>query len=214
MGTFSDLQNSIADDLTRPDLLGSPIKKAILDAVKQYERSRFWFNVTRSKTFPTVVNQAAYTGTDLAEIPNIIKLDHLFILRSVNDSVRLRHFEADVFERLFSLGSTSKGTPTSYTYVDGQILLYPTPIAVYTIRPHMHFRFPVLNADGDSNPWTNEAENLIRAQAKLIMYSGNPLEDDDGAERMLRQLPGIKAMLDYETSARTATGRIRSSEPC
>jgi hypothetical protein len=212
MASFLDLQTSIADDLTRNDLQ-SQVKRAVLNAVKQYERSRFWFNVTRKKTFPTVVGQAEYTGADLAEIPNIIKIDHLFIHRTATDAVPLTWYEPDQFEMLAARGATSRGTPTSYSYSDGAILLYPTPLQVFTIRPHMHFRFPVLSGDDDSNPWTNEAENLIRAQAKLILYNG-VLEDDEGVARMLREIPGLKSGLDYETSARTATGRIRSSEPC
>jgi hypothetical protein len=75
----------------------------------------------------------------------------------------------------------------------------------------MHYRLAPLVNGGDSNAWTNEAENLIRAQTKLILYM-NLLEDMDGVQRMQAQIPGIKAGLDYETSARSSTGRIRGTD--
>lgn len=209
MGTFLDLQNQIAQDLTRNDL-SVQIKSAILDAIKQYERSRFWFNQTRSFVFNTVAGQATYAGADLIQIPHIIRIDKLFIKNGVS-TYPLTWEEPAQFEWLTSL-NTANGLPTIYTYVDESIILYPTPVTAYPIRPHMHYRLlpRPLTEDGAENAWTGDGENLIRAQAKLILYS-SVLEDDEGAQRMANQIPGIKAMLDYETSARSATGRIRTT---
>jgi hypothetical protein len=207
MGTFLDLQTNIANDLTRNDLT-SQIQSAINDAIKQYERSRFWFNVTRSITFTTNAGQSTYTGNDLVNIPHVIKLDKLFIVNGVS-TYPLTHYEPDQFEWLTAL-NTANGLPTIYTYVDESIIMWPVPVTGYVIRPHMHYRLlprPLVN-DTDTNAWTGDGENLIRAHAKLILYS-SVLEDDEGAQRMSNQIPGIKAMLDYETSARMATGRIR-----
>ncbi|MGJ5074571.1 hypothetical protein [Bradyrhizobium oligotrophicum] len=208
MATYLDLQNAIASDLTRSDL-GSQIQGAIQDAVKQYERQRFWFNTTRSLTFRTVPGQGTYTGADLAQIPDVIRIDRLF-LRWGTSIYPLDWYEPDEFEFLTAL-NVSNGRPTIYTYVDRQIIMYPEPVQAWGIRPHMHYRLPPLVNPTDANAWTNEAENLIRAQAKLILYM-NVLEDADGAARMQAQIPGLKAGLDYETSARSATGRIRGTE--
>ncbi|WP_316196288.1 MULTISPECIES: hypothetical protein [unclassified Bradyrhizobium] len=208
MATYLDLQNAIASDLTRSDL-GSQIQGAIQDAIKQYERQHFWFNTTRSLTFQTVPGRINYTGADLAQIPNIIRIDRLF-LRWGTSTYPLDWYEPDEFEFLTAL-NVSNGRPTIYTYVDSQIIMWPQPLMAYVIRPHMHYRLAPLVNGGDSNAWTNEAENLIRAQAELILYM-NVLEDADGAARMQAQIPGLKAGLDYETSARSATGRIRGTE--
>ncbi|MGJ4997306.1 hypothetical protein ACQR0Z_22980 [Bradyrhizobium sp. HKCCYLS3077] len=208
MANYLDLQNAIASDLTRSDL-GSQIQGAIQDAVKQYERQRFWFNTTRSLTFRTVPGQGTYTGADLAQIPDIIRIDRLF-LRWGTSVYPLDWYEPDEFEFLTAL-NVSNGRPTIYTYADRQIIMYPEPVQAWVIRPHMHYRLPPLVNSTDANAWTNEAENLIRAQAKLILYM-NVLEDADGAARMQAQIPGLKAGLDYETSARSATGRIRGTE--
>jgi hypothetical protein len=208
MATFLDLQNRIASDLTRDDLT-SQIKSAIGDAVKNYETSRFYFNTTRSLTFPTVIGQVAYAASDLPQIPNIIRIDSLWLRDSVS-TFPLTRLEPDEFEWLQN-NFTGNGRSTDFTYIDGQILLWPAPVAVYTMRPHMHYRLDPLSADTDSNAWCNDAEQLIRCHAKLLLYT-NLLEDVDGAQRMSAQIQSYKDRLDYETSARTATGRIRGTD--
>jgi hypothetical protein len=124
MGTYLDLQTAIASDLTRSDLT-TQVKSAIIDAVRHYETSRFYFNVTRSMTFSTVIGQAAYGTTDLAQIPYIIGIDTLFLTDS-GRPFELEKYEADEFEWLQST-STGNGRPCAYTYIDSQILLWPTP---------------------------------------------------------------------------------------
>lgn len=206
--TFLDLQNRIASDLTRDDLT-SQIKNAIGDAVKHYETSRFWWNVTRSQTFQTVALQQGYGATDLAAIPNIISVDNLFL--TVPGSLfALDFYEVDEFEWL-AAANTSPGKPNIYTRADGQIRLWPVPIMAYTMRPHMHYRLSALSADADTNAWCNEAEQLIRCHAKLLLYA-NVLEDSDGAQRMQGEIDAFKSRLDYENSARTATGRIKGTD--
>ena len=209
MATFKDLQDRIAADLTRDDLV-SQTKDAILDAVKHYETSRFFFNTTRSKTFLTVAGQDSYGAAALAELPNIIQLDRIFIRDGIS-IYPLDRMEADEFEFLAGSPTTGNGKPSVFTYVDGALMLYPTPAAVYTLRPHMHFRLPALSDDTHANAWTNEAEQLIRAHAKMLLYL-DLLDDMEGAQKMQAKIDGLKSRLDYETSARSATGRIQGTE--
>ncbi len=209
MSSYLDLQSRIATDLTRSDL-PSQIANAIGDAVKFYERSRFWFNVTRSMTFNTVAGQAAYGAADMAQIPLIVSLDKLFQVRMPGQIFALDRYEPDEFEWLAG-SSVGGGVPTAFTYVDQQILLWPVPTAVYLLRPHMHYKFPPLVADRDTNPWCTDAEELIRTHAKLLLYT-DVIEDTDGMARMQAKIQPLKDKLDYETSARTATGRIRGTD--
>lgn len=205
MGTYLDLQNAIASDLSRTDLT-SQIKSAIGDAIEQYSNTRFYFNVTRSLTFNTVVAQRAYGASDLAQIPNIIGIDTMFLFDG-GRPLELDKYEADEFEWLQST-STGNGRPCAYTYIDSQILVWPLPVAVYPIRPHMHYLLDPLVNDTDSNAWTNDAEKLIRCHAKLLLYA-NVLEDTDGMQRMQVQIQSYMDSLTYQTTARMATGRIR-----
>lgn len=205
--TFLDLRNQIASDLTRDDLTVQ-IKSAVGDAIDHYETSRFYFNVTRSKTFPTVAGRSAYGASDLAEIPNIIGLDALFLFDN-GRPLELEKYEVDEFEWLQS-STTAAGRPCVYCYSDSQILLWPVPAAVYTIRPHMHFKLDPLVNDGDANAWCNDAEQLIRCHAKLLLYT-NMLEDTEGMQRMQVQIQPLADRLAYKTSARAATGRIQGT---
>jgi hypothetical protein len=209
MGNFSDLQRNVASDLTRDDL-ASQIKSAVGDAIEFYETNRFFFNTTRAKTFPTVVGRDTYDGGDLAEIPNVIRIDQLFLRDGVS-IYPLDRYEPDEFEFLAGNPANGPGRPCAFTYVDKTIILWPVPIAVYTLRPHMHFRLAPLVNDTDANAWTNEAEQLIRCHTKLLLYT-NVLEDVDGAGRMSSQIQSYKDKLDYETSGRSATGRIRGTD--
>lgn len=207
MASFLDLRTNIANDLTRTDL-DAQTKSAVTDAIRFYEADRFWFNQTRSLTFPTVASRNAYTAADFAQLPNVIEFDRLFI-QDGTTLYGLTKQEYDRFEWFLGFNSAN-GRPTDYCYIDGQLLLWPTPAAVYTMRPHMHYRLPMLSADTDSTAWCNEAENLIRAHAKMILYA-NVIEDDTGAARMQAQIPALKAKLDEETTSRLSTGRIRGT---
>ena len=208
MATFLDLRTNIANDLTRSDL-DSQSKSAVADAIKFYEADRFWFNQTRSLTFNTVANQQTYTLSDFSQLPNVIEFDAIFFRDAVTQW-ELDWQEPADFEWLLAANTTA-GRPTDYTYVDGNLMFWPTPVQAFTVRPHMHYRLPMLSADTDSTAWCNQAENLIRAHAKMILYA-NVIEDDQGAARMQQQLPALKSKLDEETTSRLATGRIRATK--
>lgn len=204
MASFLDLRTNVASDLTRDDL-AAQIKTAVLDAVKIHAASRFWFNVTRSKTFATVPGRLNYGASDLAEIPRIIELDRLFMIDGAS-RYPLDFYQVDDFEMIAA--SPSEGRPCAYTRADNEILLWPTPNAVWTLRPHMFYRLPPLANDNDVTAWTDDAEQLIRAQAKWLLYT-NVIEDEEGAARTLPQIGDYKARLDAETSRRTASGLIK-----
>jgi hypothetical protein len=210
--TLQDLQNRIAADLTRDDLTGdyltSPIANAVADTIRFYARERFWFNQTRTQTFGTVPGQNTYTASDLAIIPNIIRIDALYLPQ--NQSIYpLDRFEPDDFE-VISASMTGGGRPTGYTYSDQTILLWPIPIAAYTMRLHCFYKLSYPNP-GDTNAWTDDAEELVRSHAKMLLYM-DVLEDDENAQRMSTKIPVLLGALRSETSARLATGRIRPTE--
>ena len=75
----------------------------------------------------------------------------------------------------------------------------------------MHYKFPMLTAPTDTNPWCTDAKELIRTHAKLLLYT-DVLEDPDSMQRMQAKIQPLKDELDYETSARTATGQIRGTD--
>lgn len=207
MGTLLQLKQRIASDLTRDDLT-SQIADAVGDAIKLFARERFWFNQSRSLTFNTVVGQVAYGVAEYSVIPNIVQIDDIFLPQ--NQSIYpLDRYEPADFE-VISGGMSGGGKPTAYTYIDNTIRLWPTPLAVYNLRMHAFYKLPY-PADSDTNAWTDDAEELIRSHAKMLLYM-DLLEDDENAARMQTKIPLLLAGLRSETSARLATGRIRGTD--
>lgn len=207
MGTLLELKTRIATDLTRDDLT-SQIASAVSDAIKFYARERFWFNSSRNLTFTTVPGQIAYGAADLAAIPALLRIDAMFLPQ--NQSILpLDRYEPVDFE-LLNNATTGGGRPTAFTYVDQTIRLWPTPNAAFVMRLHAHLRLPTAT-DADTNAWTDDAEELIRSHAKLLLYL-DLLEDDQGAARMQSKIPLLLNALRAETSARVSTGIIQGTE--
>ena len=208
MGTLSDLQTRIATDLTRSDLT-SQIASAVGDAIAHYARERFWFNTSRNLGFGTVPGQIAYGVNDASVIPNLVRIDALFVPQA-QSVLPLDRYEAPDFEMLNN-GATGGGIPNSFTYVDQTIRLWPTPNSVFALILHGHYKLPALVNGTDSNAWTNDAEELIRSHAKLLLYT-DVLEDPDGAQRMSAKIPALLDALRAESSARAASGIIQGTD--
>jgi hypothetical protein len=208
MTTLLDLQTRIAADLTRGDLTGQ-IANAVGDAVNFYARERFWFNTSRNLGFTTAAGQIAYGVNDSPVIPNLVRIDAMFVPQ--NQSVLpLDRYEPGDFE-ILNNGATGGGKPAAFTYVDQTIRLWPTPNAAFAIILHGHYKLAAPVNPTDSNAWTTDAEELIRCHAKLLLYT-DVLSDGDGAGAMAAKIPVLLAALRAESSARLSTGIIQGTE--
>ena len=129
MTTYAVMQARIADELTRTDLT-SQIQKAILSAIKHYERTRFYFNASVTDTFSTVANQEYYGSAANAKIPNLVVIDALTV---TNSSIKyaLANVPFTSVEEMQNGAIT--GLPAAFCYYAQQIRLYPIPDAVYTV---------------------------------------------------------------------------------
>lgn len=207
MGTLAELKARIATDLTRDDLT-TQIASAVTDAIAFYARDRFWFNTSRSLTFSTVASQVAYSSSDLSSIPKLVRIDALFT-PSGTALIPCNRMEPGDFDMAWGSG-TSTGRPYTFTYVDQTIRLGPTPDAVYSMRLHAHYKLATAS-DSDTNAWTDDAEELIRTHAKMLLHL-DVLGDDQAAARMQSKLPILLAALRAESSARLSTGIIHGTE--
>jgi hypothetical protein len=77
-------------------------------------------------------------------------------------------------------------------------------------QPRAFYKLPDA-ADGDTNAWTDDAEELVRSHAKMLLYM-DVLEDDQNAQRMGTKIPVLLDALRSATSARMATGRLKGTE--
>lgn len=206
MATLSDLKSRIADDLSDSSL-SEQVENEIKDAIDHYAVERFWFNETRAYTFDTAASDDTYTlaADEALGVSEFITIDYLEaqiggIWR------RMRRVGPDEMASLKE--NASAGQPLEWCMFGSEIQIDPTPSAVYTIRVTGHFRFPELEADGDSNAWTNEAKTLIR-QAALKRVLMRVRQNFDRAQIVdadeMRELDRLRR----EHSRRTARGVIQ-----
>ncbi len=204
MSSYLDMQNRIAEELDRPNLL-SQIKKAIVSAVKHYERKSFYFSET-SFTFSTVAGQRNYGSADAAAIataPSIDRINGTFY--SLRDDLTKRPF-ADIDQKTGIL--SFRAWPEEWAYYGEQIWLYPIPDAAYVLTAYNVPRLTELSDDADENAWTDDAEEMIRSRAKIDLIR-NVIRASDMAEELImlkeQEMDALTALYS-ETTSRKATG--------
>lgn len=206
MTTYAVMRSRIADELARGDLT-TQIASAIQSAIKHHERKRFYFNEVIG-TFSTVNAQEWYSSTDAAWIATAVDIDSLRVTISGRPFPMDKRTMAEMED--VSAGATMTGTPSDWCYYRQQVRLYPTPNGVYTVTGSYIQRLTALSADGDSNAWTTDAEELIRLRAKIILF--RDVIRDTGAFQEAERLAPFEAealrQLQTETAMRAGSRTI------
>lgn len=218
MTTYGDMQTRIADELGGRADLAAQIQLAIQTAIARWAAERFYFNELRiANAFSTVQGQEFYGASDYAPLATIAHLDKVTVLVSGNRytlAPRLAQYLEDV-----SVNPIVQGQPIDYAYYAEQLRLYPIPDNAYPVSLLGTTRFADLVNTGDSNPWTIDAEALIRCEAKMDLYE-NTLQQPDLGDRMRMLIhgdpskPGHRGYLTAlkaETTRRAAVGHMRPS---
>jgi hypothetical protein len=210
--TYGDMLDTIADESRRPRAtFGTQIARCVQEAIDEYARVRFPWNVIRSNTFSTVAAQEYYTSSDAAWIDDILEFDAVTITIAAND---LRTLCQDSWEDLEELNAdaASTGQPDRYSYWGETLRLYPVPSAVYTVRVAGLFALTRLSADADTNAWVvrGKGEKIIRCRASAIFY-GTYLRQPDRAGPFQNEADAEFSRLTASKSRREASGRIRPS---
>lgn len=222
---YAQLQSQIAFELgQRNDLLvipsGSglalnPIAQAIQNAVAKWEREHFYFNeIEAINTAATVVSQEFYTSSTWAFIAAQIHIDKIWILVSNNRyslNPRTEQYISDT-----SLNPAVQGQPIDYSYYAKTIRLYPIPDGAYQISVEGTQKFSTLSASTDSNSWTTDAADLIKAESKIDLLE-NTLKQTDLADRQRLLVYGTDNTMGFidalrsEGVQRSATLKNRAS---
>lgn len=162
MPTFKEMQDRInLDYLNRTDL-GSETKRAIIRAVKHYEKERFWFNLTATAL-------AVGTASTTVAIPaDFLCLDYATILNNGNQlPMTIRSFDRITYQ---NRGGDS-GVPQEICWWRDTFQFFPKPASATSITIHYTFAYPALSADADTSPWTSACEDLIVYRATFDMLS-------------------------------------------
>jgi hypothetical protein len=204
MATFGELKSQIASDLRRSNLT-TEIATAILDAIRDHDTERFWFNETATYTLNTVDGTDEYTLAAQAPIQEFIKIDKV---RTQVGNTWFTLYETTWDEMDEAFSSPTSGQPMDWAFQgNNQFRIFPTPNAVFPIKIFSHYRMVPLTADGDSNEWTTEAKNLIRYTAlkRLFAY---PIRDM--AQQQSADASGMRELeyLRRETERRQRRGEM------
>lgn len=201
MTTYGDMQNRIADEVLGTGAVTTThITNAIQDAIKKYERRRFYFNevrydesadlifdstgfpTTQTPVFKTVAGVEYYDSTNAAPLATLAHIDRLILVQAGVNRYPLR-YQSTGWADKNSVTSSWKAMPTDWTWVAGKVRLYPIPDIVYPILIQGTARFSTLVNTTDSNPWMTYAEELIRCCACAILYR-RIIRDNDMAQVM------------------------------
>lgn len=208
--TFSDLVLQIADEIddTTGEYAGQ-IQTAVFAAIRFCERDVYYFNETRDVTFTTVQGQDWYAAGANSQIPRLGRIVAAYCERADGERTRLNRETPEALE-LLTDNSASSGEPYAFTYFGQRLRLYPVPDAtVYTIRLQLGpYRLATISNASDSNVWTTEAFDMIKARAKYILQS-DILKDDKEAAKSLLDYTAQHDALKAETSRRNASGFIQ-----
>ena len=212
MATLDALKTRIADEIARDDL-ATQIADGITTAIGIWEGERFWFNEKRF-LLPTVAGQEYYgyttltstSGAALSAGEGPLDIDN-FVVTSGSRFYTLTprtHQWMDAYQ--LSAGS-GQGRPNDYAIYADQFRLHPVPDAVYSCTISCLASLLTITTGSASNAWTTEAEPLIRAQVKMMLYR-DVLRDKDGEAGASRALEEARAMLKQKTQHKVGTGQI------
>lgn len=207
MSTFAAMKTRIADDIKRSDLT-TQIGVAINRAIEFYEKERFFFNET-SGTFVTVSGQESYGSAD--SIPSTIaEIDEVTLTQTSSNIFPLDKTSFGSVRALNAGGTTATGVPLDYAYYSEKFWFYPIPNGVYTVTVYFKKNYAQLSADGDTNDWTEEAEDLIESRARWWLYKRIIKDYEAAAEAKGEEIEALSS-LQSKTTMLISTGAVRKN---
>ena len=161
--TFKDVQDRVnLDYLNRTDFTNET-KRAIIRAIKHYERERFHFNQTA-----TAINAstAAYT---LSLPADFFALDQVTV--SVNGVGGFPVVQRTMERVSYRQSDGTSGVPQEVALYANNLNFYPKPSSAFPVTVRYTFQLAQLSADSDTNKWLSAAEDLVVFHAAADMMA-------------------------------------------
>jgi len=205
--TLADMRARIMDELQRIDL-ASQINNAITEAADYFRRDGFFRNDAQDSSTVTVSGTAVYPAPpDVAEIRQLA-----ITVANTKYALRPRSWEYINLEDSNTLSPVT-GPPVEYAVnlpsSGMSIRLFPTPDGAYRLQYDYVQIIPAPVHDTDSNFWTMEGREMVRAYAKYLLRI-NVLNDPQGAQPDREMADLYFRKLKQETGAKKFTGRVRA----
>lgn len=190
MATLGDLKARIKTEMVRTDLdddLSSTLALHIQRACEYFSDERFWFN--------------AYIG-NVSTVPGVQTVNVPVAIRRV-ERVSIPSLLVEVREVLLTEfpDFVASAIPQVYAYDNDALIMYPTPDQAYSLRIVGTKQIDAPVEDTDSNQWTNEAQDLIVARAKMTLYR-DQFRDPEGVELAAAATQEELTRLKRETARR------------
>jgi hypothetical protein len=197
-GTYGELKSRIASEIKRADQAAN-IALAIGRAIEHYASRRFWFNVGRKTS-------EAAAGEEYVTIAAGLRQADAVYVTIGGQERELRRRPLEEIETLAGSLQAS-GQPTDYADFGAQIRLWPRPDAAYPVTWLGLVDLPALAADGDSNAWTDTAQDLIAARACWFINL-RVLQDAEAAAASQAEEQQAWTRLQRDTALRDGDGVV------
>ena len=183
MASYGDMIDRIKFELDRSvSSEDEYIRKAIISAIDTYKTERFRWNEKRL-TFSTSSGNDSYASNfqrvdnvTVHDIGDVVQVDWVMVQPSgtTDRQYDLRRLDGKAIEAL-SANATS-GQPYYWDLNSDAIRIYPTPDAAHDIQFQAlvdvnSLVYNSTTSGGTTNPWFNEAEEMIRARALSNCYT-------------------------------------------
>lgn len=161
--TFKDMQDRInLDYLNRTDFTNET-KRALIRAIRHYERERFHFNQTATAI---TASTASYT---LSLPADFIALDMVSV--SVNGVAGTPVVQRTMERVNYRQSDATSGVPQECALYAGAIQLWPKPSSAFPVTVRYTYKLTELSADTDTNDWCSAAEDLVVFHATADMLA-------------------------------------------
>ena len=203
MATLTELQTKISArllDTSNTIVSLSQITDALNSAISTWKYKRFWFNTKTGNITLTADNSTLTPPADLLiELPKCG-----FTINYGNTKWPIKKISPDRYNRI---DNQSVGLPEFYTWEAGVYSLYYIPDQGYTVICKYLEDYDDLSASGDSNDFTNNAEDLIMYDALAKLHG--ELRQDEKMESYYsaRANNEYKILRDF-TSKNIASGEL------
>lgn len=206
MATAGNLCTTIIGDLARGDTsISDIILIDIQSSIRDYEAQRFYFNekplpVTFSATDTYALSIFAAAGSGVSDIIEVDGIEITVSGRTYDLS------ERGANEMRSRQGNGLTGNPSFYAVFNQSVLIETKPTAAITATMAAHVKFTEIAAAGfaTSNPWTNDASELIR-NATLKRLWGRRFKDYEAAQAARIAETQALAALKRRTDALTGS---------
>lgn len=197
ISTGAELLDAIATWMNRTDLPGENI--VVLS------ESRIARDV-RVRNQVTSANLSTVAGTQTVALPtDLLEMDNIGI--SSSSPPRMLHYlTPEAMDEKFP-NAYWTGTPATYTIIGNNLLLGPTPDAVYTVQVDYFARFPTLSGGGSTTNWLLTYHPDVYLFAALAEASNYMMDEQRTAMWESRYMRAVEAL----NTADDTSGRSGSS---